>query len=56
MEIVLTGGEKDMRRRNMMLPIIASIGVGTAAYLSMRGKRGMANPMEKMTKAMNQPH
>lgn len=40
----------------MMLPILASIGVGAATYYSMRRNNGMANPISKMQQAMNQQH
>ncbi|CQR47875.1 hypothetical protein BN1058_02207 [Paraliobacillus sp. PM-2] len=43
-----------MKNRNMVLPILASIGVGAATYYSMRRNNGMGNMMSKMTNAMNQ--
>ncbi|WP_281366419.1 hypothetical protein [Paraliobacillus salinarum] len=42
-----------MKNKNMILPILASIGVGAATYYSMRNK-DMGNMMSNMTKTMNQ--
>lgn len=42
------------KNRGMMLPMLASIGVGAATYYSMRRNGGGKNAMTKMTSAMNQ--
>ena len=41
------------KNKGMMLPMLASIGVGAATYYSMRRNGGGNKTMKQMTNAMN---
>ncbi|WP_017471702.1 hypothetical protein [Amphibacillus jilinensis] len=43
-----------MNQRNMIIPIIASIGVGAATYYSMR-RNGNFHPFQQMTQMLKNP-